>query len=109
MRKLGTDRPDLLVRSLDESAATKEATHFFHQLGSSLGRGTGNVAADAMAGAAAPMKWLGLPRMARGMTEAGNVASNVLKGTGTVAGGLTDAVATPAVSLLNVLRKFRKK
>ena len=109
MRKLGTDRPDLMLRVLDGTDATKQATHFFHQLGSSLGGGSGRVVADTMAGAAAPVKWLGMSRAAKGVAGAGNVASKALRGAGTIAGGLADVPATPAVSLLNLFRKLRKK
>ena len=109
MRKLGTDRPDLMIRLMDDPVATKQATHFFHQLGSSLGGGTGRVAADVMAGAGSPFKRLGLPQVAHGMAGAGNVASNVLRGTGTVAGGLTDAAVTPFHSLLQLFRRSRGK
>lgn len=32
VRKLGSDRPDLLIRLLDDEELRKSATHFFHQL-----------------------------------------------------------------------------
>lgn len=39
MRKLGSDRPDLLIRLLDDEELRKSATHFFHQLGKSMDGG----------------------------------------------------------------------
>lgn len=109
MRKLGADRPDLLVRLLDDPVATKQATHLFHQLGSSIGRGSGRVVGDVLAGAGAPFKQLGLPQVAHGLSRTGEIASNVLRGTGTVAGGLTDAAVTPFHSLVQFFRRSRGK
>lgn len=96
MRKLGADRPDLMIRFIDDPELKKRATHFFHQLGSGMGGGIGRSVGDAV-----------------GMLPKGEIPGDVLRkaiqGAGTVTGGLADAAVTPPLSAMQLIKKLTSK
>jgi len=96
VRKLGSDRPDLLIRLLDDEKLRKSATHFFHQLGKGLGGGVGRSVGDVVGA---------LPKG----RPIGDVLEKAIQGAGVVTGGLTDAVVTPPMSAMQLIKKLVSK
>jgi len=96
MRKLGTDRPDLILRLMADENLRKQATHFFHQLGKGLGGGVGRSVGDAVGV---------LPKG----KAVGGALEKAIQGAGVVTGGLTDAVVTPPLSAMEWLQKLVRK